>query len=139
MANGRLAEPGGYLQWEESRRDTSLVKGGASDQFEPLYDEIWAKGGISFEWIRDLPQRLEKMGLTVLDAKDRPYKKSVQWLEGINYVMSFRGVLNEMRKVQSDSSSASDVEQLLSQLHIEGKHRNIFPWTAVAVLAQSPA
>lgn len=56
-----------------------------------------------------------------------------------NYVMSSRGFLNEMRKAQSDSSSASDVEQLLSQLHAEGKHRNIFHWTAAAVLAQSPA
>ncbi|OJJ43914.1 hypothetical protein ASPZODRAFT_18693 [Penicilliopsis zonata CBS 506.65] len=134
MAKSLLKE-GGYLQWEESIRDPSLLQVQSAIDFERMYEKAWQALNLQFDWPEHLPEILATHGFDVLHARCSGLNRAAAWLWTPVYLQSCAGVLAELRQVGFDTP-AEEIEEALHRIYVDAQQGNVFGWRFSSVLAR---
>ncbi|OJJ05901.1 hypothetical protein ASPVEDRAFT_87227 [Aspergillus versicolor CBS 583.65] len=74
----KLLKPGGYVQWEDARFESIVVKGEPAVQFRQLMRQMSKAARLNFQWLEELDQRVKCAGaqLEVVDFQKQPWKSN---------------------------------------------------------------
>ncbi|RAL08861.1 class I SAM-dependent methyltransferase, partial [Aspergillus homomorphus CBS 101889] len=93
QAVSTLLKPGGYVQWEEIGRDTSLVSSCPMQRLESLYTRQLESERIDSRWVGNLPDIFREQGFSIMQGELGMWEKTVRGLYYANYLTVVTRVL----------------------------------------------
>ncbi|KAJ5731187.1 uncharacterized protein N7483_005695 [Penicillium malachiteum] len=69
----KMLKPGGYLQWEDARFESSIVKGDSAALLRQMMSQMGNAAKINFQWLEELDQRVNRAdaNLEVVDFQKK--------------------------------------------------------------------
>ncbi|PYI32485.1 hypothetical protein BP00DRAFT_494498 [Aspergillus indologenus CBS 114.80] len=129
-----MLKPGGYIQWEEIGRDTSLVTSSPMQRLESLYSRQLESERIDPSWVGRLPDIFRDKGFDVLQGELGLWDKTVRGLYYANYLVV---VMSVMRSNSADSKEKStDLESIARELFDQRDVDHGFAWRPIELVAQ---
>ncbi|PYI18912.1 hypothetical protein BO99DRAFT_334208, partial [Aspergillus violaceofuscus CBS 115571] len=129
-----MQEPGGYIQWEEIGRDTSLVTSSPMQRLESLYSRQLERERIDPNWVGRLPDIFRDKGFDVLQGELGMWDRTVRGLYYANYLIV---VMSVMRSRYGDSKEKStDLESIARELFDQRDVDHGFAWRPIELVAQ---
>ncbi|PYI34929.1 S-adenosyl-L-methionine-dependent methyltransferase [Aspergillus indologenus CBS 114.80] len=132
-----LLRPGGYLQWEEIKRDPSGALSEPMQRLERLYSQFLGSQSLDSGWVDQLPDTLRKQGFDIIQAKLDSWTDAVRGLYYPNYLTVVLGILKS-RLAQSQGEDPRLLEDLAQDFSGQHGVDHGLAWKPLQVVARKP-
>ncbi|KAJ5766036.1 uncharacterized protein N7511_003652 [Penicillium nucicola] len=135
----KLLKPGGYVQWEDADLMHQRIQGAEAEEFEENINHAFKKAGLDYNWVSDLPNRLQEQNFTILESKTDSFRPGLVQLCTNTYLIALREIIQGMKRRLGHSLmiSLTELEVSLYQISLHNTGDFIYNWSPVVVLAQT--
>ncbi|PYH88793.1 hypothetical protein BO71DRAFT_488489 [Aspergillus ellipticus CBS 707.79] len=114
----KLLKPGGYLQWEDARFGSTVVRGDAAAHVRQMMDLMSAPTYICFNWLESLDKHVQQAdaGMEVLDCKYAPWPSHLVPLCMDTFTLALENSRAALDPLKTISSSVPSQEEWMAGL-----------------------
>ncbi|KAJ5649624.1 uncharacterized protein N7484_003347 [Penicillium longicatenatum] len=139
----KLLKPGGYLQWEDARFGSSVVKGDAAIQVRQMIDRMSNASNHNFQWLDELDQHVKRAeaDLDVVHCQYKSWSTQLIPLCMDTFLAALENssaALHRLKQVAPFAPSSDELMNALETLHkeIRTPDGSQLYWLPVTLLAK---
>ncbi|KAJ5913046.1 hypothetical protein N7504_001929, partial [Penicillium tannophilum] len=139
----KMLKPGGYLQWEDARFGSSVVRGDAALLIRQMMDRMGSATKHNFQWLDELDQHVKRAeaGLDVVDCQYKPWPTQLIPLCMDTFLVALENssaALDRLKQGVPSVPSSDEFMNALETLHeeIRKPDGNQLYWLPVTLLAK---
>ncbi|KAJ5919108.1 hypothetical protein N7466_010051 [Penicillium verhagenii] len=136
----KMLKPGGYIQWEDARFDSAVVRGDAALKMRQMMSLMSGATKLNFEWVEKIDQHVNlEADLEVIDCQYKPWSNQLIPLCMDTFFVALENsgaILDRLKQVEPSVPSSDEWMSALENVQKESRNSDQLYWHPVTLLAR---
>ncbi|KAJ5946143.1 hypothetical protein N7454_002982 [Penicillium verhagenii] len=136
----KMLKPGGYIQWEDARFNSAVVRGDAALKMRQMMSLMSGATKLNFEWVEKIDQHVNlEADLEVIDCQYKPWSNQLILLCMDTFFVALENsgaILDRLKQVEPSVPSSDEWMSALENVQKESRNADQLYWHPVTLLAR---